>query len=198
MASLFNLWHKLEGTERCPWCKPAGPLWIGHTVFPGHGLWASSSFWETCLSRLHLSGCTYEPLRISCLKCCQHFEQNLLCPQHKFGISGISFCSCRIFASFWQPSNSLFLSLSLTTYSNKMLADTLESLRQHSKLEMLALFCLVSNFQFNNNKIKKYIYKRKKAFLDCKFIWKVLNFLQTNCFRYIDFLICVWLIGLSD
>ena len=42
-----------------------------------------------------------------------------------------------------------------------MLADTLESVRQHSKLEMFALFCPVSNFQLNNNNNKM---KQKKGF----------------------------------
>lgn len=75
-----------------------------------------------------------------------------------------------------------------------MLADTLESLRQHSKLKMFALFCPVSNLQFK----KKMKEEEEKGLPWLQIHMGGFKFLQTNCFRYIDFLICVWLIELTD
>lgn len=63
---------------------------------------------------------------------------------------------------------------------------------QHWKCLSYSALCPTPNLFFFET------WRRKRVFLDCKFTREVLNFLQKKCFRYIDFVICVWLIGLPD
>lgn len=63
---------------------------------------------------------------------------------------------------------------------------------QHWKCLSYSALCPTPNLFFFKT------WRRKRVFLDCKFTREVLNFLQKKCFRYIDFVICVWLIGLPD